>query len=196
MTRPAREPVDGGPVRILEWPREMQALEALAGGTTPRLLLVDEGSEPPVGGDCCQDWMWKTGEEREMRMRIWQLSLRSLAHGHERPRIDDIGMLHVGLRSVHLAPRERAIAAVLLEQFNDVVPAGHLVAAVWPDGISGANALASRVSALRSKVAWIGLEVRGSSTKGYTLCATDVTVPGDDPPGFEDELDAARRLGR
>jgi hypothetical protein len=48
-------------VRIIESPKDGDSLKELAGARTPRLVVVDRGSEPPMTADCYQDWMWRTG---------------------------------------------------------------------------------------------------------------------------------------
>lgn len=176
--------------RIVAWPAERSAMAELRAAGVPRLVVVDESAEPPVSGDCCQDWMWRSGGEREMRLRLQQLSLRALEHGHGRPELDALGMLRVGLRSVHLPAKERALAVVLLASFGRPVFRDELITAAWPAGIARPNVLASRISALRSRLAWLGLEIHGSSTTGY--CLRTAAVPEDDGGGFEDELASAR----
>ena len=160
--------------------------ERIAGGA-PRLVLVEEGREPAVAADCCHDWMSRTGKEVELRSRIRQLSLRSLAHGRDQPRLDAHGLLHVGLRSVALSPKEQAVAAVLLEHFDSTVSAEQVVDAARPDGIKSPTVLATRISALRSRVAWVGLEIWGSSAKGYLLLAASAATDSNGG-GFEAEL--------
>ena len=46
-------------------------------------------------------------------------------------------------------------------------------------GISRPNVLASRISSLRSRLLWLGLEIPGSSATGYCL-RTTATVPATD----------------
>lgn len=188
-SRASAELMVGGSVRIIEWPTEGQALDELAKARAPRLVLVEEGDEPPVASDCCQDWMWRTGGERELRLRLRQLSLRALAHGHERPHLDPLGFLYVGLRSVHLSPKEQALAGVLLEGFNEMVTPEQLIQAAWPKGIRKPNVLAHRISALRSRLDWLGLDILGSSTKGYTMRVQAGTGDRNGGGGFEDELE-------
>ena len=175
--------------RVVEWPARRDALAELEESAVPRLVVVDDGSEPPVSADCCQDWMWRSGGEREMRLRLQQLSLRAVEHGHGSPELDALGMLRVGLRSVHLPAKEHALAAVLLEHLGRPVLRDDLIGAAWPEGISRPNVLASRISALRSRLAWLGLEIRGSSATGYCLQTATPTV--DSAGGFEDELSSA-----
>ncbi len=194
MSREDADPVAARAVRVVEWPGGTDTIEALVRAGTPRLVLVDVGSDPPEGSDCYQDWMWRTGSERELRFRLQQLSLRALAHGHDRPHIDSIGLLHVGLRSVPLSPKEQALAAVLLERFNGPVSKDELVRAAWPGGIGNGNVLSTRMSALRARIAWVGLEVVGSSRRGYTMAPMPVSATTAEAVGFEDELEAASLL--
>jgi DNA-binding response OmpR family regulator len=171
-------------VQIVEWPRERERLELLESRNTPRLVLVEEGTDPPTGADCRQDWMWASGDQRELRMRVHQLTLRSLGHGESRPQLDALGLLHVGMRSIPLPAKERALAAVLIEHFNDVVPAEDLVRAAWPAGVKRPNVLASRISMLRSRLDWVGLEILGRSSKGYVLRPQSVVLE-EHLTGFE-----------
>ena len=137
-------PASAGKVKIVHWPAERATLAVLQKAAVPRLVIVDQLSEPPLSLDCCQDWMWQTGNEREIRMRSHQLSLRALAHGRGQPRLDALGLLHVGLRSVPLPPKEQTLAALLLRDFGQPVQRDELVRAAWPEGITRANMLASR----------------------------------------------------
>jgi len=183
-----------GPVRIIAWPDDSGLVEALMCSPTPRLVLVEPGCEPPGGGDCCQDWMWRNGTEDEMRIRIRQLSLRAVVHGHVKPYIDDLGLLHVGLRWVRLAPKEQALAAALLKRFNAVVPVDDLIRAAWPEGIRRPNVLAVRMSALRARIAWVGLEISGTSGKGYLMAVNTSAAGSEELTGFEDELESVALL--
>jgi DNA-binding winged helix-turn-helix (wHTH) protein len=74
------------------------------------------------------------------------------------------------------------------------VSAQQLIAAAWPNGIRRATVLATRISALRSRVTPLGLEIRESSSRGYVMVATPTAVTLGDAGGFEDELEAARLL--
>lgn len=183
------------PVAVFEWPVHEPKLAELQHSGVARLVLVDDGTEPPVSDDCCQDWMWRSGGEREMRLRLQQLALRSCEHGHSRPVIDSIGMLRVGVRSVHLPDKERLLVAALLEDFGANVPRDDLIRAAWPDGVSSINILTSRISALRSRLRWLGLQVVHTSSGGYSLQAAPVTGGGaggtGGSEGFEDEIPEA-----
>lgn len=181
-----------GPVRIVAWPAERADVADLAATGIPRLLVVDAGTEPPVNADCCQDWMWRSGGEDELRVRIRQLALRALEHGHARPRLDGLGILHVGLRSVALPPKEQALLGELLEHFNGPVERDTLVRAAWPAGIARESTLGQRISKLRARLAWLGLEIIVLPGARYALRARRAIDPAgeaDRVGGFETALD-------
>ena len=184
------EPATTSSARILLWPAQRDALSELEKSGIPRLVMVEEGHDPPLSSDCCQDWMWRSGGEGEMRHRLHQLSLRALEHGHAHPELDDLGMLHVGLRSVHLPPKERALVSALLQSFGRSVLREDLVRAAWPQGLTTRTTLPARISRLRSRLRWLGLEIAGSSATGYRLRTSPVALARD-TDGFEDELSAS-----
>lgn len=176
-------------VHVLEWPADSGAVADLTETGAPRLFIVEPGAEPPVGADCCQDWMWKDGGEHELRLRLRQLALRALDHGRRRPHLDRLGLLHVGLRSVPLPPKEQALIGVLLEHFNEAVHRDDLVRAAWPDGIARVNTLGQRISKLRARLSWVGLEIVLLAGNRYALRAQrEGVAPGtpDRAGGFED----------
>lgn len=186
-----------GGVAILVWPTDSNEFERLAAKRTPRLVLVEPGCEPPVAAECCQDWMWRTGTPHEFRLRLRQLALRAIAHTHAVPYVDSAGMLHVGLRSVHLTAIEQRLVAVLIDRFNQRVPAADLVAVGWPGRRPRRSILATRLSVLRGRIKAVGLELPGSSREGYTLRASTAPLdPGGHDVYFDAELDAGRWLGR
>ena len=183
-----------GDVGVVVWPTQRDVWVELVAAGTPRLLLVEEASTPPVGADCCQDWMWRSGSESELRFRVRQLSLRALVHGRAMPQLDSLGMLHVGLRSVSLPPKEQALVVALLDRFGDIVSREELVAAAWPAGIRMPNVLSSRISSLRARLACVGLEIVGSKRAGYALRAMQSVAAVDAPGGFDAELKGPGRL--
>ena len=192
--RPGATTFAGG-VAVVVWPSQRDFWAGLVEAGTPRLLLVEEGAVAPVAADCGQDWMWRSGDEQELRLRLRQLGLRALGHGVTRPHVDSLGLLHVGLRAVSLPPKERTLVATLLDRFGEVVSREELVAAAWPGGIRIPNVLASRISSLRSRLACVGLEIVGSNRAGYALRAmTSMAAATDAPGGFDDELEGATRL--
>ena len=164
-----------------------------------RLVVVDDGADPPESNDCCQDWMWRSGDEREMRLRLHQLSLRGLEHGHRKPEIDAWGMLRVGLRSIYLPAKQHALAAVLVRGFGRPVERDDLIRAAWPKGIDRPNMLASRISSMRPRLRWLGLEIRTSrAAASYWMCTAPTAATSDPAPtptdcggGFEEELTSA-----
>ncbi len=85
---------------------------------------------------------------------------------------------------MHLPAKEQALARLLVERFNDVVSAADLIRSAWPRGITAPNVLACRVSTMRTRIASLGLEILGSSSKGYILQPRPFVL-GEPPKGFE-----------
>lgn len=188
-----------GGVAILLWPAESSALEQLAEHGTPRLVVVEDGCEPPVAAECCQDWMWRSGTTQELRLRLRQLALRALAHAAARPFVDGVGMLHVGLRSVHLTGKEQRMVEVLIDRFGERVSADDLMSAGWPERRVRPTLLAPRISVLRRRIAGVGLELPGSMREGYALQPIRAAGGAEgsvapDLTWFDAELDASRWL--
>lgn len=184
-----------GGVAIVAWPAQAESLARLTEAGTPRLVVVECGHEPPVASECCQDWMWRDGSPHELRLRLRQLALRGLAHARTRPFLDGSGMLQVGLRSVYLTALEQRITGLLVERFNERVPADDVIAATWPGSTPPKSLLRPRISVLRRRVAAAGLELRGSLRDGYTLRPSPTPVLDvDEPSCFDAEVDAANWL--
>ena len=54
-------------VALLRWPDEERRLLELRSASTPRLLFVEPGGEPPASDDCLEDWVRVPVDERELR---------------------------------------------------------------------------------------------------------------------------------
>lgn len=180
-------------VRVVEWPAQRDLLEGEA--ESPVLIIVDDGADPPTPEHCCHDWMWRSGGQVELRTRLHQLSLRALRHGQNAPTLDEYGTLRLGLRTVQLPPKERLIVEALLRRLGEPVPREELVASAWPDGITSANTVASRISQTRGRLRWLGLEIAGLPDGSYRLQASDAGVTGD-TSGAEDDVHLAPRNRR
>jgi len=132
--------------------------------------------------------MWGSAGADEMKLRLRQLALRALGHRRARPRIDELGILHFALRSVPLPPTERRLADLLLDRLEEVVPVEELVGVGWPNRVPTRNAVATRISCLRSRVASVGLEIRPVAGHGYVMRVSEGAVPVDGAVGFDDEV--------
>ncbi|HYH52120.1 MAG TPA: winged helix-turn-helix domain-containing protein, partial [Acidimicrobiia bacterium] len=94
-------------------------------------------------------------------------------------------LLHVGLRSVPLPPKEQALIGVLVERFNEPVRRNDLIRAAWPEGIARENTLAQRISKLRSRLSWLGLEIIVLAGNRYALRARPSRHGPEATGGFE-----------
>ena len=184
-------------VAVLRWPEERVRLEELTEAKAPRLVIVADGHEPPLTPDCCCEWMWQSGGEREFRIRWRQLALRGLEHQQLTPSVDELGMLHFGLRAVALPPQERAVFQLLLDAAGSAVSRQELVAKAWPHTGASATAFATLMSRLRARISGLGLTSQASGTL-YRLGPVQTVDAEPRADTFDDELDAAWRsvIGR
>jgi DNA-binding response OmpR family regulator len=175
-------------VTMLRWPEEESRRSRISLAGEPRLLLVPPGEEPPPVGDCLEDWIRVPAPENEVRARVDALAVRSLAHhgtngnGHNgkgpnghppaEPVLDDFGVLRVNGTWVALPPLEARLAAALLERFGAVTSRDLLIAAGWPTGAPGRNALDVHVLRLRRRLTPVGLAIRTVRSRGYMIEAT------------------------
>jgi hypothetical protein len=171
----------------LRWPAEASSVDAASSNGTPVLLVVATGTAPPLTTDCCRDWIWEDATDHEKRLRLRQLALRSVAHGRALPRIDDLGILHFGLRSIPLPPKERLLLEPLLERFGKRVPAADVVRAAWGDLAVHPQVVRSRVAALRRRIRGAGLLI---DSRGAHFAVRAAAENGFDPtgPGFDEEM--------
>ena len=159
-------------VVLVRWPSEMVRRQRLADAGTPRLLLLDDGNEPPDVVDCLEDWIRVPASEADVRARIAALGLRSTQHAGPEPQLDRDGVLRVGTEWVPLPPVEARLTEALLSRMNAVVSREVLARAGWPDGAPGRNALDVHVLRLRRRLATVGLAIRTVRSRGYLLETT------------------------
>jgi two-component system OmpR family response regulator len=155
-------------VELVRWPSDPQRLAGLRDSRVPRLLLVSDGSEPPVPSDCLEDWVGAGASESALEARCRALQARARAHA-ARPVIDSDGLLRHHDIWVSLSPVEQALTRELLERFDAVVPRDVLAGRAWPDGAPTRNALDVHVLRLRRRLAPLGLEIRTVRSRGYLL---------------------------
>lgn len=156
-------------VAMVRWPTENGRRERLSLTGDPRLLLVEDGEDPPPILDCLEDWIRVPAPDDEVRARVDALVVRVAAHEHSPPGLDDNGVLRFRGRWVSLPPLEARMTATLLNRFGAVVGRETLVHAGWPDGIQGRNALDVHVLRLRRRLAPLGLAIRTVRARGYLL---------------------------
>src|SRR5687767_10655034 len=68
-------------VALVRWPTEDEKRAELALGSVPRLLLLEDGAEPPDDSDCLEDWVRLPASEVDLHARIVGLTRRADRHG-------------------------------------------------------------------------------------------------------------------
>lgn len=154
-------------VVLVRWPVEAQRRERIAADGQPRLLLVEDGAEPPPGSDPLEDWLRVPAAEVDVQIRIATLAAR--ARSGAAPVLDGDGVLRFGSLWVSLPPVESRLTRVLLERFGAVVSRESLSRAGWPDGAPGRNALDVHVLRLRRRLGPVSLAIRTVRSRGYLL---------------------------
>ncbi|HEX8771904.1 MAG TPA: winged helix-turn-helix domain-containing protein [Acidimicrobiales bacterium] len=159
-------------VVLLRWPADNGHRERLSAAGEARLLLIEDGFQPPPVLDCLEDWIRVPAAEEDVQARLQSLALRSQAHSPREPSapgIDDDGVLRFGDRWVALAPLEALLTRALLSRFGAVVSREALIRALWPGKTPGRNALDVHVLRLRRRLAPLGLAIKTVRSRGYLL---------------------------
>ena len=161
-------------VTLVRWPAEWQRREWIASEGRPRLLLVEDGSDPPSSTDPLEDWVRVPASEVDVQVRMATLAAR--ARSVAAPELDGDGLLRFGSLWLSLPPVEARLTSALLERFGAVVSRDNLSRAGWPDGAPGRNALDVHVLRLRRRLTPVRLAIRTVRSRGYLLepgCAAD-----------------------
>jgi len=154
-------------VVLVRWPDESQRRERIAADRQPRLLLVEQGAEPPFGDDPLEDWVRVPASEVDVQVRMATLAAR--ARTVATPLLDGDGVLRFGSLWVSLPPVEGRLTQALLDRFGAVVSRDILSRAGWPDGAPGRNALDVHVLRLRRRLEGVQLAIRTVRSRGYLL---------------------------
>lgn len=152
---------------MVRWPVEVARRERFAEQGQPRLLLLEDDIEPPIGEDPLEDWVRVPALEIDVQARMATLAARARASAA--PRLDVDGVLRFGTLWVSLPPVEARITRAMLERFGAVVSRESLSRAGWPDGAPGRNALDVHVLRLRRRLAPVRLVIRTVRSRGYLL---------------------------
>lgn len=157
-----------GYIVVLRWPAEALKARRLAILGVPRLLLVQEGAEPPVAGDGLQAWLRMPEDGGEL-----EAHLSALARWAQAPkgpvRLDGHHRLFVGDRWVALSSTQARIVAALVASFGEVVTEGRLLEAGWPGSSPKSNNLRVQLFRLRERLASVGLELQSVRGQGLVL---------------------------
>lgn len=156
-------------VVLVRWPAEVARRESLIANGVPRLLLVEDGAQPPLPADCLEDWIRVPATEDDVRTRTGGLAVRGGVHNELVPDLDGHGVLRFGAEWVPLPPVEARLVGALLERFGTVVSRESLGRAGWPGGAPGRNALDVHVLRLRRRLSPLDLAIRTIRSRGYLL---------------------------
>jgi hypothetical protein len=167
--------VPGVDVVLVRWPLEEARRSELSAAGAPRLLLLEDGAEPPEGPDCLEDWVRVPAAEADVRARVAAVARRAELHHTAAPELDEHGMLRFGDDWVSLPPVEARITAALVSRLGTVVRREELAQAGWPEGAPGRNALDVHVLRIRRRLAPLGLAIRTVRSRGYLL---EAAAPG------------------
>ncbi len=154
---------------LLRWPMERQRRDALADEGRPRLLLVENGTEPPIVTDLREDWIRVPADEVDVKARIDGLAFRCADERDDRPDLDPDGVLRFAGGWVSLPPVEGRLMSSLLDRYGAVVSREQLARSGWPDGAPGRNALDVHVLRLRRRIGELGLAIKTVRSRGYLL---------------------------
>lgn len=156
-------------VVFVRWPQEGERRDRLAVAQVPRLLLLDEHSQPPEPVDCIEDWVRLPAGDTDIRARVTAIARRHGLHAEPVPDLDTDGVLRYANRWVPLPPVEARLTDALLARFGAVVSRDSLSRAGWPEGAPGRNALDVHVLRLRRRLAPVSLAIRTVRSRGYLL---------------------------
>ncbi|MEJ7845891.1 MAG: helix-turn-helix domain-containing protein [Acidimicrobiales bacterium] len=156
-------------VVLVRWPYDDAQRRHLRETSTPRLLLVENGSAPPAPTDDLEDWIRIPADEVDLHTRSETLARRAKAKLVVPPELDDDGVLRLGDGWVPLPPVEARLTGALVERYGAVVSRDALARAGWPEGAPGRNALDVHVLRLRRRVSPLGLAIRTVRSRGYLL---------------------------
>lgn len=157
-------------VQIVAWPSEEDRLVTLRHEGVPRLVLVPIGVAPPLTVDVLEDWVRLPATDEDIRARMGVLEDRRRdSEEHQRPEIDEHGVLRLGGRWVSLPPVEHRLMAALLDRYLAVVSRETLARAGWPDGMPGRNVLDVHIARMRRRLDPMGLVIRTVRSRGYLM---------------------------
>jgi hypothetical protein len=155
---------------LVWWPDEVEKLAELRDARRPRLIVVQEGAEPPISGDPLEDWV-RASDTASLPDRVATLMARAGLITYA-PSLDPGGVLRVGSQWTLLSEYDVEMARPLVDAFGSVVAyadmVGDVVAGREASGTASA-VLRRRVARLRNRVRRVGLDVRVVRNRGYVL---------------------------
>jgi hypothetical protein len=167
---------------LVWWPDEGHKLATLRDEGRLRLVVVQDGAEPPISGDPLEDWV-RSSDSASIPDRIASLVAR--AEPLLTPSLDASGVLRVGARWTPLSEHEIPIARRLVDAFGSIVSLGDIVGEAGSGGAAASNAAAAfrqRMRRLRNRVRKVGLDLLVVPRRGYVLIR--LAGAGIDSPRF------------
>jgi DNA-binding response OmpR family regulator len=165
----------------VRWPDEETTRLDLAARGLPRILLVGATAAPPEHWDDLEDWVRLPLDPDELRSRARTLARRARARA--RPWFDADGMLRVDERWIAFPDAPRAVVAVLVERFGELVRTEEISEAYLEHGGSiEASARKAMIVRVRHRLAGVGLALQSVRDRGYLLHWADdgdATEPSD-----------------
>jgi DNA-binding response OmpR family regulator len=157
-----------GDVALVRWPAQRDDRERLRATRHPRLLLLEDGIDPPACEDGLEDWIRLPAPEADLQARLATLRRRATDAGGP-PVLDDDGVLRVDGAWVALPPIESRLVAALLDRIGTVVTRNDVTRAGWPDGDPVRNVLDVHILRLRRRLEPLGLAIRTVRSRGFLL---------------------------
>jgi len=155
-------------VPVVSWPSEAGRRDSLALQGRARLLVVEDGHDPPTVWDALEDWVRAGVDPIEVFVR------RERLRRHQAQRapavLDEDSLLRRGDRWVAVSPAERRLLEPLLARAGAPVRRAELLAAVAPGVlVDDSRALDRMVRRVRLRVAPLGVTVPVVRGFGYVL---------------------------
>jgi hypothetical protein len=158
--------VDG--VRLLHWPADDHTRAGLDAAGVARILLVAPDAAPPEAWGDLEDWVRLPLDSDELRSRT--RTLRRRARAWARPWFDGDGLLRAGDGWLDFPDGPRAVVALLVERFGELVSADELAQAYLASGGStGASARKTMIARVRQRLTEVGLDLHNVRDAGYLL---------------------------
>jgi hypothetical protein len=158
-------------VVVVSWPSQRDEVERLARMNTPRLLLVEAGSAPPISFDPLEDWIMQPLDEFEYHARLARL--RGLAGSmFARPTLDGHRRLLYRDRWVALSEQQELLVTFLISAPRQGITQEALLEAGWPTSRPVSNTFRVAMRRLRERLGQVGLDLRRTRDGHWLIEAT------------------------
>jgi len=163
-------------VELVEWPRQAALRSALARAGVPRLLIVDEGDDPPSPLGLGEDWVRGSAADDVLIATAERLLHRMSQYSAVAPAIGPDRVLTRAGATVALSPSEATIVTTLLQRSGSIVPREELERLLWPDGrVPGQRSLDYVVQRLRRRIAHLDICINTSRGRGFVIYVEDAS---------------------